>query len=61
MPQDQDLQVLGPVIGVWEDQQAGQQADGQPEHEEHRRMVRNACSRRESEFPRPTGKIVITV
>jgi len=31
MPQDQDLQVLGAVIGVGEDQQAGQQANGQPD------------------------------
>ena len=56
LPQDQDLQVLGAVISVWEDQQAGEQADGQPEHQEHRGMVRNACSRRESGFPRPTGR-----
>ena len=32
-----------------------EQANGQPEHEDHRGMVRNACSRRESRFPRPTG------
>jgi hypothetical protein len=34
----------------------GEQAatDGQPEQEEHRRIVRNACSRPESGFPRPT-------
>jgi hypothetical protein len=56
MPQGQDLQVLGAVVSAWEDQQAGQQANGQPEQEEHRRMVRNACSRRESEFPHPTGQ-----
>src|SRR6266700_8078927 len=30
LPQDQDLQVLGAVISTGKDQQAGQQADGQP-------------------------------
>jgi hypothetical protein len=40
LPQDQDLQVLGAVIAVREDQQAGEHADDQPEHEDHRRMVR---------------------
>jgi hypothetical protein len=40
LPQHQDLQVFGGVIGIGEDQQAGQQADGQPEQEKHRRMVR---------------------
>ncbi len=53
MPQYEDLQVLGAVVSVWEDQQTGQQAHEQREHEEHRGMVRNACSRRESGFPRP--------
>jgi hypothetical protein len=55
MPENEDLQVLGAVVSVWEDQQTRQQADGQPEQEEHRWMVRSACSRDESEFPRPTG------
>src|SRR6266496_6411890 len=55
MPQYQDLQVLGAVVAVRKEQQTGQQADGQPKHEEHRGMLRNACSRRESAFPRPTG------
>ncbi len=55
MPQNKDLQVLGAVIAVRKDQQTGQHANGQPEHEEHRGMVGNACSRRESGFPRPTG------
>jgi len=27
MPQHQDLQILGAVVSVWEDQQAGEQAD----------------------------------
>ncbi len=43
------------LTSVREDQQAGEQTDGQPEQKEHRRMVRNACSRRESGFPRPTA------
>jgi hypothetical protein len=55
MPKDQDLQILASVASVREDEQAGEEADGQPEHEEHRGMVRNACSRREAEFPRPTA------
>src|SRR6266487_6896459 len=55
LPQDEDLQVLGAVVSVWEAQQTGELAGGQPEHKEHRRMVRNACSRREPGFPRPTG------
>src|SRR6266568_6009389 len=54
MSENEDLQVLGAVVSVREDQQTRQQADGQPEQEEHRWMVRSACSRGESEFPRPT-------
>src|SRR6266702_1573494 len=56
MSENEDLQVLGAVVSVREDQQTRQQADGQPEQEEHRWMVRSACSRGESEFPRPTGR-----
>jgi hypothetical protein len=59
MPKDQDLQILAAVASVREDEQAGEEADGQPEHEEHRGMVRNACSRRETEFPRPTRRLVV--
>jgi hypothetical protein len=55
LPEYEDLQVLGTVIVVEEDEQTGEEADGQPEHEEHRGMVRNACSRCESGFPRPTA------
>jgi hypothetical protein len=57
MPKDQDLQILASVASVREDEQAGEEADGQPEHEEHRGIVRNACSRHEAEFPRPTRRL----
>jgi hypothetical protein len=30
VPQHEDLQVLGAVVAVWEDQQAGEHADNQP-------------------------------
>jgi hypothetical protein len=56
LPQHQNLEVLGAITSARKDQQTGQQANGQPEQEEHRGMVRNACSRRESAFPRPTGR-----
>jgi hypothetical protein len=53
--QDQDLWVLGGVISVREDQQAGGRADCQREYEQHRRMLWSPWSRCESEFLRPTG------
>jgi hypothetical protein len=58
MPEHQDLQVLGGLIGMRLGQQASERADDQREHEQHRRMVRSPCPRRESGFPSPTVWIV---
>jgi hypothetical protein len=55
MAEHQDLQVLGGGIGVRQCQQAGERADDEREHEQHRRMLRSPCSRCESGFSCPTG------
>jgi hypothetical protein len=56
MAQDEDLQVLGGVIGVREDQQAGEEASDQPEDEEHRGMVRNAAQDTNQGFRAPQAE-----